>query len=108
MSSPTPAQNKGGHLKSTIAKRSIVIAGRKTSVSLETQFGQCLREIADARRVPVSTVVADIEADPARGNLSSAIRTFVLHKVREAAARRANNPKDLAGIWLSQISSEIS
>ena len=73
-------------MKSTIVKRSIVIAGHKTSVSMEDQFWQSLREIADPQRVPVSTVVADIEADPARGNLSSAIRTFVPHKVREAAA----------------------
>jgi predicted DNA-binding ribbon-helix-helix protein len=81
-----PVHNKGERSKSTIVKRSIVIAGHKTSVSLEDQFWQCLREIADAQRVPVSKVVADIEADPARGNLSSAIRTFVLHKVRDAAA----------------------
>jgi predicted DNA-binding ribbon-helix-helix protein len=71
--------------KSPIVKRSIVIAGHKTSVSLEEPFWTCLREIADAQQASVSRVVADIEARSPRGNLSSAIRTFVLNKVREPA-----------------------
>jgi predicted DNA-binding ribbon-helix-helix protein len=70
-------------VKSPIVKHSIVIAGHKTSVSLEEPFWTCLREIADAQQASVSRVVANIEASRPRGNLSSAIRTFVLSKVRD-------------------------
>jgi predicted DNA-binding ribbon-helix-helix protein len=78
-----PVDVNGSRVKSQILKRSIVIAGHKTSVSLEEPFWLCLREIAEAQRASVSSVVADIEASQPVGNLSSAIRTFVLNKVRE-------------------------
>jgi predicted DNA-binding ribbon-helix-helix protein len=76
----------GSRVKSRILKRSVVIAGHKTSVSLEEPFWLCLREIAEAQKAPLSSVVADIEASRPGGNLSSAIRTFVLNKVREPGA----------------------
>jgi predicted DNA-binding ribbon-helix-helix protein len=82
---PTPVHVEGRGVKSPIVKRSIVIAGHKTSVSLEEPFWLCLKEIADAQQASVSRVVAHIEASRPRGNLSSAIRTFVLNKVREPA-----------------------
>jgi predicted DNA-binding ribbon-helix-helix protein len=65
-------------MKSTISKRSIVIAGHKTSVSLEDAFWKGLREIANGRDVTLSELVAVIDADRQQGNLSSAIRLFVL------------------------------
>jgi predicted DNA-binding ribbon-helix-helix protein len=80
-----PVHVNGSGVKSPILKRSIVIAGHKTSVSLEEPFWLCLREIAEAQQASVSSVVADIEASSLGGNLSSAIRTFVLNKVREPA-----------------------
>jgi predicted DNA-binding ribbon-helix-helix protein len=58
-------------------KRSVVIAGHRTSVSLETAFWSGLKEIAETRGVSVNRLVETIDA--ARGtNLSSAIRVFVL------------------------------
>jgi predicted DNA-binding ribbon-helix-helix protein len=88
---PTPVHGDG-HVKSPILKRSIVISGHKTSVSLEEPFWRCLREIADAQQATMSRVVADIEASRPSGNLSSAIRTYVLRKVREQAADAPTTP----------------
>jgi predicted DNA-binding ribbon-helix-helix protein len=78
-----PVDVSGRRVKSQISKRSIVIAGHKTSVSLEEPFWLCLREIAAGQQATVSSVVAGIEANSLGANLSSAIRTFVLNKVRE-------------------------
>ena len=62
---------------SEIKKRSVVIAGHRTSVSLENIFWEQLRSLAAAQRRSVNQLVSEI--DGARtGNLSSAIRTFVL------------------------------
>jgi len=65
-------------MKSLIIKRSIVIAGHKTSVSLEDAFWKALREIADGRDVTLSDIVTLIDADRNHSNLSSAVRQFVL------------------------------
>ena len=65
-------------MKSPVIKRSIVIAGHKTSVSLEEAFWKGLKEIATGRNLTLSEVVASIDADRRHGNLSSAIRLFVL------------------------------
>jgi predicted DNA-binding ribbon-helix-helix protein len=63
-------------------KRSIVIAGHKTSVSLEDAFWKGLKEIADQRNVTLSDLVANIDSQRRHGNLSSAIRLFVLDHYR--------------------------
>jgi predicted DNA-binding ribbon-helix-helix protein len=66
----------------TIRKRSVRIAGHRTSLSLESAFWDQLKQIADARRLSLNKLVAEIDtartaaASPA--NLSSAIRVFVL------------------------------
>jgi predicted DNA-binding ribbon-helix-helix protein len=65
-------------MKSPVVKRSIVIAGHKTSVSLEDAFWKGLKEIASARDVTLSELVAAIDSERQHGNLSSAIRLFVL------------------------------
>jgi predicted DNA-binding ribbon-helix-helix protein len=65
-------------MKSTIVKRSIVIAGHKTSLSLEDAFWKGLKEIALSRRSTLSDLVGAIDAERQHGNLSSAIRLFVL------------------------------
>jgi predicted DNA-binding ribbon-helix-helix protein len=65
-------------MKSRVVKRSIVIAGHKTSVSLEDGFWQSLKEIAGERHVTLSELVASIDTGRQYGNLSSAIRLFVL------------------------------
>ncbi len=61
----------------TIGKRSLVIDGHRTSVSLEDAFWRKLRAIAKERGVSVNRLVAEIDHDR-DGNLSSAIRLFVL------------------------------
>lgn len=65
-------------MTSRVVKRSIVLAGHKTSVSLEDAFWNGLREIAGERRIALSNLVAAIDRDRQLGNLSSAIRLFVL------------------------------
>jgi predicted DNA-binding ribbon-helix-helix protein len=69
-------------MKSPVIKRSIVIAGHKTSVSLEEAFWKGLKEIATARDLTLSDLVATIDTDRRHGNLSSAIRLFVLDHYR--------------------------
>ena len=69
-------------MKSPVVKRSIVIAGHKTSVSLEEAFWKGLKEIANNRNLTLSDVVASIDTDRHNGNLSSAIRLFVLDYYR--------------------------
>jgi predicted DNA-binding ribbon-helix-helix protein len=65
-------------MKSKVVKRSIVIAGHKTSVSLEEAFWNGLKDIAADRRMPLSDLVGAIDSERQHGNLSSAIRLFVL------------------------------
>jgi predicted DNA-binding ribbon-helix-helix protein len=66
-------------VKSQIVKRSIVIAGRKTSISLEDAFWRGLREIAARRATRLSDLVAEIDSTREDGsNLSSTVRLFVL------------------------------
>ncbi len=72
-------------MSSPVVKRSIVIAGHKTSVSLEDAFWQGLKEIANGRDMTLSDLVATIDTDRHHGNLSSAIRLFVLDYYRERA-----------------------
>ena len=69
-------------MKSAVAKRSIVVAGHKTSIALEDAFWNGLKEIALARRTTLSGLVAEIDAERRYGNLSSAIRLFVLDHYR--------------------------
>jgi predicted DNA-binding ribbon-helix-helix protein len=82
----------GVGMKSPVVKRSIVIAGHKTSVSLEDAFWKALKEIAFGRDLTLSEMVAVIDSARAHGNLSSAIRLFVLDHFRTligaAAGRR--------------------
>jgi predicted DNA-binding ribbon-helix-helix protein len=61
-----------------IVKRSISIAGHRTSVSLEAAFWTALKDIAAARGITVQAMVGEIDAVRGGGNLSSAIRVFVL------------------------------
>jgi len=69
-------------MKSLVVKRSIVIAGHKTSVSLEDAFWNGLKEIAHVQKVTLSNMVGDIDKLRRQGNLSSALRLFVLDSFR--------------------------
>lgn len=64
-----------------LRKRSIVIAGHATSVSLEAEFWEVLKEIAEGRRLSLNQLIAEIDLGRG-GNLSSAIRVFVLEELR--------------------------
>jgi predicted DNA-binding ribbon-helix-helix protein len=63
---------------SPIKKRSVVISGHRTSISLEDEFWKTLRQIAWARGETLCKLLSDIDEGRKFGNLSSAIRMFVL------------------------------
>ena len=69
-----------------IVKRSVAIAGHRTSVSLEAPFWAELHEIARQRGRSAQALVAEIDAGRAGQNLSSAIRVFVLAAVKARGA----------------------
>lgn len=60
-----------------VFKRSLVIAGHRTSISLEDAFWRELQVLAKQRSQSINALVAEIDAGRGRGNLSSAIRVFV-------------------------------
>ena len=68
-----------------IRKHSLVIRGHGTSVSLEDAFWTALKDIADRRGMALAALVADIDATRGIGNLSSAIRVFVLEDIQARA-----------------------
>src|SRR5499426_4489543 len=78
----------GEAMKSTVVKRSIVVAGHKTSVSLEDAFWQGLKQIAGERELTLSDLVATIDTERRQGNLSSAIRLFVLDYYQASSTAR--------------------
>src|SRR5262249_686752 len=75
-------------MRSLISKRSIVVAGHKTSVSLEDDFWNALKELAVERDLTLSELVGTIAAERRHGNLSSAIRLFVLGSYRDQLSGR--------------------
>jgi predicted DNA-binding ribbon-helix-helix protein len=72
-------------MKSPVAKRSIIVGGHKTSVSLEEAFWSGMKEISRARSMTLSRLVSEIDANRNQGNLSSAIRQFVLDHFKSGA-----------------------
>ena len=72
-------------MQTVIVKRSIVIAGHKTSVSLEDAFWNSLKDIGRSYDLTLSELVGDIDTRRLNGNLSSAIRLFVLGHYRADA-----------------------
>ena len=87
-------------MKSSVVKRSIVINGHKTSVSLEDAFWTDLKTIAHAQQVTLSELVTKIDGAREQNNLSSAIRLFVLHHFRE------DKRMDVAKAHLSAVGAE--
>ena len=86
-------------MKSQVIKRSIVIAGHKTSVSLEDAFWRGLKDIAHERDMTLSDLVALIDHERQHGNLSSAIRLYVLDYYRSGGQRPdADNPREFGAI----------
>ena len=66
-----------------VVKRSLSIAGHRTSVSLEEIFWNDLRAIAERRARSVASLVAEIDAGRGEANLSSALRVFVLQQAKK-------------------------
>jgi len=88
-------------MKSLVTKRSIVVAGHKTSVSLEGAFWNGLKEVAASRKVTLSDLVGSIDSERVQGNLSSAVRLFVLDyyrsKIAEAVGTRGSDVEVMVG-----------
>ena len=74
-------------MRSSISKRSVVIGGHKTSVSLEDAFWSDLKQIAHTEEATLSELIAKIDESRQRGNLSSAIRLYVLEHIRTKSGR---------------------
>ena len=80
-------------MKSSVSKRSIVIEGHKTSVSLENQFWDSLKEIAGERGMTLAAMIGAIDGGRKHANLSSAVRLFVLGVYRDQASlKRVDAP----------------
>jgi predicted DNA-binding ribbon-helix-helix protein len=80
---------RGRVMKTAVIKRSIFINGRKTSVSLENEFWEALREIAAQAKIALSTLVEQIDSERNNINLSSAIRVFVFNHYRSSSRKEA-------------------
>jgi predicted DNA-binding ribbon-helix-helix protein len=76
-------------MKSLVIKRSIILAGHRTSVSVEDAFWDGLKTIAKQRHETLPQLVASIDADRQHANLSSAIRLYVLGFYRDQHQRGA-------------------
>lgn len=72
-------------MKPAVYKRSVVIGGHKTSISLEEAFWREVRGIAEARKMTVSALLREIDQTRQTPNLSSAVRVYVLEQVRAQA-----------------------
>ncbi|MEK7244906.1 MAG: ribbon-helix-helix domain-containing protein [Pseudomonadota bacterium] len=77
----TAGARKDAQDRVRLRKRSVRIGGHDTSVSLEDAFWDALGEIARTRGVSLNALVAAVDRDR-RGNLSSALRLFVLESLR--------------------------
>ncbi|GJE69313.1 hypothetical protein CHKEEEPN_0838 [Methylorubrum podarium] len=80
------------------AKRSVMIAGHRTSVSLEAEFWTALQEIARDRGQSVQALIGAIDSARGERNLSSAIRVFVLGAFRDGRAPSEGSLTDRTGI----------
>ena len=85
-------------MKSPVVKRSIVVAGHKTSVSLEEAFWNGMKEISGERNMTLSELVGEIDGKRQQGNLSSAIRLFVLDHFKSRATAAGGDTKSHAAI----------
>ncbi len=63
-------------------KRSIKVAGHRTSTSLEPEFWQALHEIAQAQNTSMAELIEAVDRGRGQTNLSSALRCFILNHYR--------------------------
>jgi len=69
-------------------KRSLTIAGHRTSLSLEAPFWEALKTAAREERLPVAALIARIDAGRVGGGLSSAVRVWIFERYRRALLPR--------------------
>jgi predicted DNA-binding ribbon-helix-helix protein len=86
-------------MKSAITKRSVVIGGHKTSVSLEEPFWNAVREIAGHQQMTVSSLLRHIDLERHNANLSSAIRVYVLENIRSQVAGLQHGGRAGETLW---------
>lgn len=75
-------------MSGSIIKRSIEIAGHRTSISLENEFWAALKDISISKGTTLRALIAQIDNDRGETNLSSAIRLHVLAHYRTPAEGR--------------------
>jgi predicted DNA-binding ribbon-helix-helix protein len=80
----------------TWPKHSVTLFGRRTSVNLEEPFWKALREIAESRQQPIKALIEEIDRDRQFGNLSSAIRLFVLQFYKDQFDRQRSEESKVA------------
>ena len=95
-------------MKSPVVKRSIVVAGHKTSVSLEEAFWNGMKEISSVRDMTLSELFGEIDSNRHQGNLSSAIRLFVLDYFRSRALQQPQQPQQPAAAEAKADSSLVA
>jgi predicted DNA-binding ribbon-helix-helix protein len=74
-------------MKPPVMRRSILLGGRKTSVSLEWAFWSGMKEISEERGKTLYELIGEIDRKRQNSNLSSAIRVFVLDHFRNLRPR---------------------
>ncbi len=85
-------------MKSAIAKRSVVLGQHKTSISLEDDFWNSLRAIAEQKKMKLTVLLQQIDSGRNNANLSSAIRVFVFNELRAQATVRQAPVEDVL-VW---------
>jgi predicted DNA-binding ribbon-helix-helix protein len=103
-SGAAPSSSLAGVMQSPIRKRSIAVSGHKTSISLEDAFFGALKDISRQRGSSLSEIITEVERTRTVGNLSSALRLFVLDFYRSRARSAALHPSDADRERLGQTS----
>ncbi|MDO9413719.1 MAG: ribbon-helix-helix domain-containing protein, partial [Pseudolabrys sp.] len=91
-------------MNSAIVKRSVVVAGKKTSVSLEDTFWLALKEIAGQRRMALGEMLDAISTGRNNANLSSAVRQYVMQHFYDAAAHQDQPQQTRPDFFLQSVS----
>jgi predicted DNA-binding ribbon-helix-helix protein len=77
--------------RSPVRKRSVRVGKHITSLSVEDEFWEGLKEVARERELPLNTLITDIHKRRQHANLSSVIRLFVLDHYRKLVSRKIND-----------------
>ena len=89
---PRSAARPGSAQPTDLSKHSLVVAGHRTSISLERAFWTALQDIARERHVSIASLVASVDAARHNANLSSALRVFVLEETSRRGEASGHSP----------------